>query len=136
MFSISEAAEKSGISAYTLRYYEKIGLIPPSKRTDGGTRFYTESDIQFITFLKSLKETGMSLEDMMEFVKDGCIMEHINLRIDPSQLTPSINKRIEILTEHVEKMELKKKELEKVISLAAKKLEFYYSILNEEMEKK
>ncbi|MGE8207320.1 MerR family transcriptional regulator [Heyndrickxia sp. NPDC080065] len=136
LYSISKAAAMSGISPYTLRYYEKIGLLPPPKRQNGGRRFYTETDIQFLTFLKSLKETGMSLEDVNEFVKDGCILEKINSGVKPSQLNPSINKRIEILTKHLEKMEIKKKELEKVMSAAKEKLEYYDSILKEEVENK
>ncbi|MFJ6209238.1 MerR family transcriptional regulator [Lysinibacillus sp. NPDC092081] len=134
LYSISKAAEMSGISPYTLRYYEKIGLLPPPKRQNGGRRFYTETDIRFLLFLKSLKETGMSLEDVNEFIIDGCILEKINSDVKSSQLTPSINKRIEILTKHLEKMEIKKKELEEVISTAKEKLDTYYSILKEEVE--
>lgn len=136
MFTISEAAEESGISSYTLRYYEKIGLLPPPKRKNNGRRFYSEADIQFMTFLKSLKETGMSLEDINEFVKDGCILEKMNSNVTTSQLTPSLNKRIEILTKHLEKMETKKKELEEVISTTEQKLDIYYSILAKEVENK
>ncbi|MGV3465181.1 MAG: MerR family transcriptional regulator [Heyndrickxia sp.] len=136
LYSISKAAEESGISAYTLRYYENIGLLPSPKRNKGGRRFYTETDIQFMTFLKSLKDTGMSLEDINEFVKDGCIMEKISSDVKPSQLTPSINKRIDILTKHLEKMEIKKKELEEVTSITKLKLDTYYSILKETEENK
>ncbi|TCZ73819.1 MerR family transcriptional regulator [Paenibacillus albiflavus] len=134
LYSISEAAEMSGISSYTLRYYEKLGLLPPPKRQNGGRRFYTETDIRFLMFLKSLKETGMSLEDVHEFIQDGCILEKINSDVKSSQLTPSINKRIEILTKHLEKMEVKKRELEEVISTTKEKLDTYYSILKEEVE--
>ena len=136
LYSISKAAEMSGISPYTLRYYEKIGLLPSPKRQNGGRRFYTETDIRFLMFLKSLKETGMSLEDVNEFIKDGCILEKINSDVKSSQLTPSINKRIEILTKHLEKIEIKKKELEEVISTTKEKLDTYYSILKEEGESK
>ncbi|MEC1035540.1 MerR family transcriptional regulator [Bacillus paralicheniformis] len=136
LYSISKAAEKTSISSYTLRYYEKIGLLPPPKRKNSGRRFYTETDIQFMTFLKSLKETGMSLEDIHEFVKDGCILEKINSDVKSAQLSPSINKRIEILTKHLEKMEIKKTELEEVISTTKGKLNTYYSILKEEVENK
>jgi MerR family transcriptional regulator, aldehyde-responsive regulator len=136
LYSISKAAEMSGISPYTLRYYEKIGLLPPPKRQNGGRRFYTETDIRFLMFLKSLKETGMSLEDVNEFIKDGCILEKINSDVNSSQHTPSINKRIEILTKHLEKMEIKKKELEEVISTTKEKLDTYYSILKEEVDTK
>ena len=128
MFTISEVAQKSGMSAYTLRYYEKIGLLPPSKRKNGGQRFYTETDIHFITFIKSLKQTGMSLEDINEFVKDGCILEKIHSD-SSEQITPSVTKRIEILSKHLEKMEMQKRELELVMTTTKAKLAFYHSFL-------
>jgi len=121
------------MSAYTLRYYEKMGLLPSPKRNKSGSRFYTEADIQFITFLKSLRETGMSLEDMNEFVKDGCILENLNALMEMSHITPSIHKRIEILTKHLVNMEMKKSELEKVISATKLKLDTYDSLLKEDV---
>lgn len=136
MLTISDAAERSCISSYTIRYYEKIGLLPPPKRDNGGRRFYAETDIHFMKFLKSLKETGMSLDDINEFVKDGCILEKIKLDVEPSRLTPSINRRIEILTKHLEQMEIKKKELEAVILTTKVKLDTYSSIMREKEEKK
>lgn len=131
MFTISEVAHKSGMSAYTLRYYEKIGLLPPSKRKNGGQRFYTETDIHFITFIKSLKQTGMSLEDINEFVKDGCILEKIHSD-STEQITPSVTKRIEILSKHLGKMEMQKRELESVMTTTKAKLAFYHSFLKGE----
>lgn len=136
MFSISEVEKRTDISSYTLRYYEKMGLLPPSKRKAGGQRMYTEDDVRFIMFIKSLKQTGMSLEDIKEFVKDGCILERIHSDIETSQLTPSINRRIEILTKHLENMEIKKKELDEIISTTKLKLNTYYSILKRDEEKK
>lgn len=135
MFSISEVEKRTDISSYTLRYYEKMGLLPPSKRKDGGQRMYTEDDVRFIKFIKKLKQTGMSLEDIKEFVKDGCILERIHSD-KTSQITPSINRRIDILTKHLEKMEIKKKELDEIISATKLKLNTYYSILEGEEERK
>lgn len=82
-------------------------------------------------FLKSVKETGMSLEEIHEFVKDGCIMEKIHLDVPIKELTPSLNRRIEILTKHLENMEAKKKELEEVIAATKSKLDSYHSMLSE-----
>ncbi|MFD2615962.1 MerR family transcriptional regulator [Terrilactibacillus laevilacticus] len=127
MFTISDVAQKSGLSPYTLRYYEKIGLLPASKRKEGGQRYYTENDINFILFLKSLKQTGMSLENMSEFVKDGCIYEQLHFN-SPEEIKPSITKRIEILSKHLIKMEMQKKELELIISTTKEKLAYYNSI--------
>nr|WP_230203600.1 MerR family transcriptional regulator [Bacillus massiliigorillae] len=101
-----------------------------------GNRFYLESDIQFMKFLKTLKETGMSLEDISEIVKDGCILEKLHIGLESSKLIPSLNKRIEILKKHLEEMERKKKELDEVISTTKTKLNTYYSILREDGEYK
>ncbi|PLR86381.1 hypothetical protein CVD25_07805 [Bacillus canaveralius] len=51
--------------------------MPSPERLNGGKRAYSERDVQFIKFLKSLKDTGMALEDIQEFVKDGCIWERV-----------------------------------------------------------
>ncbi|UOY87892.1 MerR family transcriptional regulator [Bacillus glycinifermentans] len=55
------------LSAHTLRYYEKIGLLPDIRRDQNGYREYTESDISWVHFLLRLRETGMSIENMKTF---------------------------------------------------------------------
>ena len=63
---IGEMGEAVGISEYTLRYYEKKGLIRV-RRDDVGRRCYDESDIEWIKFIKRLKDTGMLLKDIKEY---------------------------------------------------------------------
>lgn len=63
--NISEAAEKSGLTAVTLRYYERIGLIPPVTRGNGGVRLYKESDLGWIDFIKCMRNAGLSIESLM-----------------------------------------------------------------------
>ncbi|WP_281869964.1 MerR family transcriptional regulator [Brevibacillus parabrevis] len=121
MFTIGQVAELTGVSSYTLRYYEKIGLLPPLKRNSGGIREYSDLDIRFVHFLNSLKKTGMSLEDIT-----GCIVDKMS---EGQNVHPSIEKRIEILTKHLERMEAQRKELEQIISLAKEKLSVYHEIL-------
>ena len=65
--NISEAAEKSGLTAVTLRYYERIGLIPPVTRGNGGVRLYKESDLGWIDFIKCMRSAGMSVESLIEY---------------------------------------------------------------------
>lgn len=64
---IGQMAKATDISEYTLRYYERKGLIRV-KRDDAGRRCYEESDIEWIKFLKRLKDTGMFLKDIREYV--------------------------------------------------------------------
>ena len=72
--NISEAAEKSGLTAVTLRYYERIGLIPPVTRGNGGVRLYKESDLGWIDFIKCMRNAGLSIESLdriHRFVRSG-----------------------------------------------------------------
>ncbi|MDE7132956.1 MAG: MerR family transcriptional regulator [Lachnospiraceae bacterium] len=64
--TIGEIAEKTDLPESTLRYYEKKGLIKVA-RDNNGRRDYEESDIEWIKFLRRLKETGMLLKDIKEY---------------------------------------------------------------------
>lgn len=66
---IGEVADRVGLSLRTIRYYEEIGLVEPSGRTDGGFRLYTEADIARLRLVKALKPVGMSLETMGELLQ-------------------------------------------------------------------
>ena len=63
---IGKLSELTGLSIDTLRYYEKIGLIDPPFRR-GGQRLYDPDAVRWIDFLKALKATGMSLDDMKRY---------------------------------------------------------------------
>ncbi|MDO5116666.1 MAG: MerR family transcriptional regulator [Synergistaceae bacterium] len=67
--TIGEAAERTGLTADTLRYYERIGLIPPVPRTDSGLRVYSDEMIAWIMFIQRFKELGMSLDAILNYVK-------------------------------------------------------------------
>lgn len=64
---IKEFAAACGLSAHTLRYYEKIGLLPKVERNDSNHRRYTEQDVQWITFIKRLKATNMPLVEIQRY---------------------------------------------------------------------
>ena len=64
---ISEASEQSGLSVDTLRYYEKVGLLPPITRTNGGIREYTEADIKRIDFIKCMRTAGLPVDVLTEY---------------------------------------------------------------------
>jgi DNA-binding transcriptional MerR regulator len=67
--SISEAAEASGLSAHTLRYYERTGLLEPVNRNGSGHRRYREADLERITFLTKLRATGMPIRDVRRYAE-------------------------------------------------------------------
>ena len=69
VFKIGEIADKAGVSQRTIRYYEEIGLISHASRTQGSFRLYTEDAVKKIKFIQSLKDIGLSLEDIKTILK-------------------------------------------------------------------
>jgi len=65
-YTISEFSQITGISIYTLRYYEKEKLIKPARKKNE-QRCYTDQDIIWIEFVKRLKDTGMSIKDIRKY---------------------------------------------------------------------
>ena len=68
LFQIGEAAERTGLSLRTVRYYEEVGLAAPSRRSDGGFRLYCEDDVQRLLLVKRMKPLGLSLDEMRELL--------------------------------------------------------------------
>ena len=67
--SIAEAAEATGLSAHTLRYYERAGLLEPVDRNQGGHRRYRQPDLELIRFLSKLRATGMPIRDVRRYAE-------------------------------------------------------------------
>ncbi|MCC0647937.1 MerR family transcriptional regulator [Clostridioides sp. ZZV15-6598] len=66
--TISEVSKKYELSADTLRYYERIGLIPPVNRNKSGIRIFTEKDCEWVNFIKCMRSAGLSIETLIEYV--------------------------------------------------------------------
>ncbi len=66
--TIAEVAKEYNISADTLRYYERIGLLPAVNRTQGGIRDYNEADCRWVEFIKCMRSAGLSVEALTEYV--------------------------------------------------------------------
>lgn len=66
MLTIAEATEASGLSAHTLRYYERAGLLDPDRAHNGHRRF-TDSDLQRVHFVQKLRATGMPIRDVRAY---------------------------------------------------------------------
>jgi len=82
--SIGDAAELSGVSAHTLRYYERAGLMHPIEREGNGHRLYSEDDLGWIEVLTKLRKTGMPIRRMrryaeLVFAGDGTARERLAL---------------------------------------------------------
>ncbi len=67
--TIKEVSEKYDIPADTLRYYERVGAIPPVTRTTGGIRNYTEQDIAWVQLAKCMRSAGLPVEVLIEYLQ-------------------------------------------------------------------
>lgn len=82
--TIKEVSEILNISQDTLRYYEKIGMIPPVKRTIGGIRNYQEEDIGWIQLVTCMRNAGLPIKVMIDYLNlyqqgDSTIQARYNL---------------------------------------------------------
>jgi DNA-binding transcriptional MerR regulator len=67
-YTIKQVSEKTNLSIYTLRFYDKEGLLPLITRTSGGIRKFSDNDIEWIKLICCLKNSGMSIEQIKEFM--------------------------------------------------------------------
>ncbi|MBM7566252.1 MerR family transcriptional regulator [Paenibacillus sacheonensis] len=67
--TIQQVTKITGLSAHTLRYYEKISLIRDIEREGNGYRYYSEKDVEWLQFLIRLRDTGMPIRDMQRFAE-------------------------------------------------------------------
>lgn len=66
--TITEVSKKFNLSQDTLRYYERIGLIPSVNRNKGGIRDYTDEDLKWVEFIKCMRSAGLPIEVLIEYV--------------------------------------------------------------------
>ncbi len=69
VMTIKEVSEKFQITQDTLRYYERVGMIPPVTRTAGGIRDYQETDLAWVELAVCMRSAGLPVEAMIEYVK-------------------------------------------------------------------
>ena len=103
-YSIGEVSKITGISAYTLRYYEKEGLLHNIERKTNGLREYTDQDIELLNIINCLKDTGISISHIKDYIhlcKQG--EETLDTRIElfKKQRNHIISK-IELLKKHLD----------------------------------
>lgn len=89
--TIAEVCERFELTQDTLRYYEKIGLIPTIQRKASGIRNYTEEDCKWIEFIKCMRSAGLSIDFLSEYVKlfkegDSTLEKRRSLLIDQRTL--------------------------------------------------
>lgn len=111
--TITEVSQKYDITADTLRYYERIGLIPPVNRNVSGVRDYKEQDRNWVQFIKCMRSAGLPIEVLIEYVTMF------------QQGNSTIKARKELLIEQRSQLAEKIKEMQQTLERLDKKIDGY-----------
>ena len=115
--TIAEVSKEFGLPIDTLRYYERIGLIPPVSRSKGGIRDYKDIDRKWIEYIKCMKGAGISIEALVEYVT-----------LFQQGVTKTCAARKEILIAQRQLIADKAEEMNKVLAMLDNKIANYETI--------
>lgn len=123
--TIAEVSKRFNLSHDTLRYYERIGLIPGVNRSTGGIRDFTEEDCNWIEFIKCMRSAGLPIEVLIEYV--GLFQKG----------DTTIEARKELLIEQRKQLIIKMEDMQKTLERLTYKIEKYeQSVAKKEKELK
>ncbi len=112
-YTVSQVAEKTNLAAHVLRYYEKEGLLPQVGRSKSGIRYYSEDDLEWLGLICCLKNTGMSIKQIKEFV---------DLSIEGDT---TLKRRCEMLQEHKKNVETQIQDMYRHLKKVTHKIEHF-----------
>jgi len=118
-YTIKEAAEQSGLTVHTLRYYEQEGLLPVLKRDERGNRVFDLGDMEWLHFICCLRDTGMPVARVKHFAELAHQGEH------------TMRERLQILQEHKLNTERKVEEMSGFLEKITHKTAWYESLVRE-----
>lgn len=113
---IGEFAERTGLSPDTLRYYEKVGLMPRPARDRAKRRDYSDDHLRWVEFLQVLRSTGMGVADMVRYV---------TLRADGAA---SVGERLDLLVAHRRRVSQERRRLAEVERLLDEKIALFTAV--------
>ena len=119
MYSAKEAAEITGLSTATLRYYEKEKLLPQIARNSLKYRQYTDEDIEWIKMIQCMRMANIPIQP---------IREYVSLLLQGSE---TLEQRYFMVQDHMHNMEQQMANLQNALTLTRKKLSFYEKLLQE-----
>ena len=122
--TIQEVSQATGLSAHTLRYYERIGLIHPINREENTRRCYTAEDVGWIDFLLKLRAIGMSIRDMQRYAELQ------------RQGDTTLPERVEMLKSLRDKVESHIEEMNEHLKLIYYKIDYYEKVVEEQLLEK
>lgn len=122
--TIAEVSKKNDISQDTLRYYERIGLIPPVPRTKSGIRNYDEASCGWVEMMKCMRKAGVQIEALIEYVDlfqkgDDTIEARKNILVDQRE---QLIARMEEMQESLERLNQKIENYDRDMRNAEKRL--------------
>ncbi len=109
--SIGDVAKQFGVSAHTLRYYEKIGLLPPVSKDSSGRRVYTRRDIKRLHFIKRAQRMHFSLKEIGELIS----LDKAQL-VEKPKVQELVIEKLNDIEESLKDLKLLKKELTAMLS--------------------
>ncbi|EBB5818485.1 MerR family transcriptional regulator [Listeria monocytogenes] len=115
--NIKQAADMFGLTVDTLRYYERVGVIPPVHRNESGYRDYKTSDLNWVYLVKNLRNAGLSVESLIEFAALAQLRETQNVEAAQKQ----------VLVDQLKELDEKLAEMKKVRELLVYKIDSYDS---------
>ena len=115
--TIKEVSEKYGISQDTLRYYERIGVIPEVTRTAGGIRDYQEKDVKWVELAVCMRNAGLPIESLIEYQRLYQMGDS------------TIQARMELLNGQMDVLKEQKKQIEETMTRLAYKISRYEEAL-------
>ena len=119
---ISEVSKKYDISAETLRYYEKVGLLPAVQKNSGGIRDYSETDCGWIEFIKCMRSAGLPIDVLKKYI------ELFNMGDN------TVEERRQILINERKKLIEKRDAIQNTIDRLDYKIEIYYKNMCEKQK--
>lgn len=110
-YSVTQAAKRCGLTAYTLRYYDDLGLFPFLQHTAGAKRLFSDADMQWIQLIECLRDTGMAVQEIKEYVAlclkgDDTLKERLAIVAKQEAV---MKKQIQDMNRHLKLLQFKKK---------------------------
>jgi len=136
LYTIEQVAARTGLTKRTLRYYEEVGLLPPTDRTEGNYRRYSEDDIARLERIKNLRELlGFSLADIRKLLEADDERDHIKVaykqETEPGAKIAQLDRIDELIHSQLELIEQKLAGLDEMRAALLAKLERHKHIREE-----
>ena len=114
---IDAVAQRTGLTKRTIRYYEEMGLVTPSGRSEGGYRLYTEADVERLERIQKLKRSaGLSLSEILELLDAESVRDRLRARYrsvaDREQRLRMLDEAIDVVTRQLSVVQRKREALE------------------------